>query len=64
MVNSKSTVAASNIIFGLFFGGFGEQIVRVTELNQLAQVHKRRVVRTTRSLLHVVGHDHDGVILF
>jgi len=36
-----------------------EQLLRSTELDQLAKVHECRLIRHPRGLLHVVRHDDD-----
>src|SRR5262249_45876437 len=42
----------------------GEHLARGIELDQLPEIHKGGKVGHARRLLHVVGHDHDRVILF
>ncbi len=41
-----------------------EHLVRGAHLHQLAQQEEGRLIADTRGLLHVVGDDDDGVILF
>ena len=57
-------VTTGDVVFCLLLGRVGEQRVGVAELDQLAHVHERGVVGNARRLLHVVGDDGDGVIIF
>src|SRR5471032_251415 len=59
-----STVTASDVVFSLFTRWRSEQRVGVAVFDQLTQIHEGGAVRTTRSLLHVVGHDNHCVIRF
>src|SRR5262249_44643765 len=42
----------------------GDHLARGIELDQLAQIHEGGEVGDARRLLHVVGDDHDRVVLF
>src|SRR4029079_8728997 len=41
----------------------GEDSGRFAEFHELAEIHECGEIGHTRSLLHVVGNDHDGVIV-
>src|SRR5215216_3728513 len=54
---------AGDVVLGASIARRGENLAGFAELDQLAQVHERGLVGDTRSLLHVVGDDRDGVVL-
>ena len=56
------TEATSDVILGFAALWLDENLVCFTKFHQFAQVHIGGVIRTTGSLLHVVRHDHDGIV--
>ncbi len=50
---------AGDIFLGSRVGGFGEDLLGRSDLDELAVEHERRAVGDARGLLHVVGDDHD-----
>src|SRR5712692_9461109 len=60
---SSSTEPAGDVVLSLLFLRLDEDLVGDTKLHQLAQIHIGSVVRNARRLLHVVGDDHDGVVV-
>ena len=46
-----------NVVLGLLLDRVDEDLLGVAVLDQLAQVEEGGVVRDSRGLLHVVGHD-------
>src|SRR5690625_3246008 len=59
----SSAEAAGDVILGLLLRGIRENGVGLVVLDQVTQVHERGEVRDPRGLLHVVGDDHDRVIV-
>src|SRR6185369_11875636 len=59
-----SSEAPGNVILGFLPPRLQEEIVGRPELDELSEVHVRREVGDPRRLLHVVGDDRDGVVLF
>ena len=57
------TEPAGDILLGALVVGRGENLFRRAEFHQLAQIHEGGVVGRARGLLHIVGHDDDGVIV-
>src|ERR1051326_3829154 len=57
------TEASTDIIFGFSLRGPLEEIDGRRVFDQVAAQEKARVLRHARRLLHVVRHDHDGVVL-
>ena len=55
------TVTACNIIFGAVFAWIGKDIRCFAKFNQMTQMEKGGALRNARGLLHIVGHDDDGV---
>ena len=53
-----------DVVFGFLARRFEEHLTRFAKLNQLAQIHIRRVIRATCRLLHVMSHDDNRVIFF
>src|SRR6516162_4647003 len=58
-----SAEAAGDVVLGAPVRGRGEHLARGVELDQLAEIHEGGIIRDARRLLHVVGHDGDGVIV-
>src|SRR5262249_35816290 len=56
--------AAGDVVLGTAVARRGEHFARQIELHQLAQIHEGGEIGHPRRLLHVVGHDDDGVVLF
>src|SRR5262249_53594883 len=56
--------AAGDIVLRASIARRGVHLARGVELDQLAQIHEGGEVGNARRLLHVVGDDHDRVILF
>src|SRR5215216_4152597 len=54
--------AAGDVILGLLASRLQEDLVGRAELDELAEIHVRRVVGHACRLLHIVGHDGDRVI--
>src|SRR5262245_13164554 len=50
-----------DVVLGTLVPGIGEERPGGSELDQLAQEEKARVIAHPGRLLHVVGDDHDGV---
>ena len=48
----------------MFLRRIREDLAGRIELDQLAQIEKCRVVRDAGSLLHIMGDDNDGELLF
>src|SRR5210317_2397681 len=61
---NSSTKPSGDVILGLGIVWVGENLIGGTELDNLPFVEKGRVVRDAGSLLHIVGDDDDGVMLF
>src|SRR3569833_2574293 len=53
-----------NVVFRAFVGGCREDLLCGVEFNDAAHEEEAGVLRHTRGLLHVVGHDNDRVVLF
>ncbi len=58
-----SAEATGDVILGLPLRRLREDHFGAVVLDQVAQVHEGGVVGHARGLLHVVGHDHDGVLV-
>src|SRR6185436_13132248 len=56
--------AAGDVVLRASIAGRGEHLARGVELDQLAQIHEGGEIGDARRLLHVVGDDHDRVVLF
>src|SRR3546814_11482763 len=56
-----SAVAAGDVILGTGFARVGEDFRRVAIFDQVAEMEKRRLLADARSLLHIVGDDHDRI---
>src|SRR5262245_6277584 len=56
--------AAGDIVLRASIARRGEHLARGIELDQLAQIHEGGEVGDARRLLHVMGDNHDRVILF
>src|SRR5215203_958495 len=52
-----------NIIFSLLTNRVREQLVRRSGLDQFALVKERRLIRHAGRLLHIVRHNHNGVLV-
>src|SRR5437016_2643694 len=59
----SSTKPAGNIVLGTSIARRGKNLARLVELDELAEIHERGLVGDARSLLHVVRHDGDRVLL-
>ena len=55
---------AGEVLFGPFVFRCGEQGLRAAGFDQLAEVHKQRVVRDPRRLRHIVRYDNDRELFF
>src|SRR5699024_3096275 len=66
---TRSAEAARDVVLGLLVHGVGEDGVGVVDLDEVAglagagDVEEPGAVRDAGGLLHVVGHDHDRVLL-
>src|SRR5699024_306224 len=66
---TRSAEAARDVVLGLLVRGVGEDGVGVVDLDEVAglagagDVEEPGAVRDAGGLLHVVGHDHDRVLL-
>src|SRR5437879_13831571 len=58
---SLSTEPSGDIRFSLLDLRLREELVRLADLDQAAEIHERGVIGYARGLLHVVRHDHDRV---
>ena len=58
----RSAESAGDVVLGQLLLRIGEHQVRRADLHQIAQVKVGRALRDACRLLHVVGHDRDGVI--
>src|SRR3954471_22345239 len=56
----SSAVAAGNVVPRPLDSGIGEDLRRVVELDEVAEVEEGGLLRDPRRLLHVVGDDDDG----
>jgi len=63
-ITGRLTKPPSDVVFGLFMLGVGEDAAGVAKLDQISQIHIRREIGYSRCLLHVVGDDDDGEICF
>src|SRR6476469_4853470 len=61
---NPSTEPARDVVLGFLALRFEEDVFRDAELHQIAEVHVRGVITATCRLLHVVGDDDHGVIVF
>src|SRR5205085_8577886 len=59
-----STEATGDVVLGPRLLWRRKERLRAIELDELAEVEKRRMVAHARRLLHVVRDDHDRVALF
>ncbi len=50
MFSDSLAITTGNVIFGLLVGGVGKHGISVIKFQQLAQIHKRGVVRDARCL--------------
>src|ERR1700721_999841 len=57
-----STEAAGDVIFGQLLLRIGENQIRRADLDQIALMEIGGTLRNPRRLLHIVGHDDNGVI--
>src|SRR3954447_1865879 len=61
--------SATDVVLGHLLTGIGEDLLGGVDLDQVPRptgaldIEERRHVARTAGLLHVVGHDHDGVLL-
>src|SRR5262245_21678442 len=55
--------AAGDVVLRAAIARSGEHLARGVELDQLAEIHEGGEVGDARRLLHVVGDDHDRVVL-
>src|SRR5262249_13647426 len=62
-LDAVSTKSASDVILGLLVLGLDEDRIGHVELDQLSEIHVRRVVGDPRSLLHIVRDDDYGEVL-
>src|SRR5215472_17080193 len=60
---NSSAEAAGDVVLGALIDRRREHLAGRVELHQFSQIHERRVVRDARSLLHVVGHDGNRVVV-
>src|SRR3954454_22451469 len=58
----RSTEAPGDVVLGFLAPGLEEELVRVPELDQLAEIHVGGVVGDARRLLHVMGHDGNRIV--
>src|SRR4051812_29523959 len=57
----SSAVAAGDVVAGALDPGVGEDLRRLPELDESAEVEEGGLLRDPRGLLHVMGDDDDGV---
>src|SRR3954453_14466851 len=62
--NRDLAEAAGDVVLRASIARRGEHLARVVELDQLAEIHEGGEIGDARRLLHVVGDDHDRVVLF
>ena len=55
---------SSDVVLSRFFLRASKDILSQTCFNQFAKIEKGCVVRDTRSLLHAMSHNYNGVIFF
>src|SRR4249919_1768757 len=55
---------AGDVVLRAAIARRGEHLARGVELDQLAEIHEGGEIGDARRLLHVVGDDHDRVVLF
>ena len=60
----RSTEPAADVFLGLFLNGVGKDFLGLAKLNEAAQIKERSMIGAPSSLLHVMGHDHDGELFF
>ena len=53
---------ARDVVLGALVGRVGEDLVGRIELDQMTCEKEAGILCNTRGLLHVVRHDHDGVL--
>src|ERR1700722_13335119 len=58
-----STEAAGDVVFSQLLLRIGENQLRRADFDQIAHVEIRGTLRYARRLLHVVGHDDDGIVV-
>src|SRR5450432_1111802 len=58
------TKTSRDVILGLFLARIGEDLRRIPHLDETPHVEESRLIGNAPSLLHVVGHDDDGVFFF
>src|ERR1017187_5127196 len=56
--------SAGDVVFRPFVGRIGEYFFRLIELDHLAQQEKPGELGHAGRLLHIMRHNHDGVLLF
>ena len=54
--------SSGDVVFGVLLFGFGEQLLGVTHLDQVALIEEGGHVADTGRLLHVVSDDDDRVV--
>src|ERR1019366_4156325 len=59
----SSTEPAGDVVLRASIARRCENLVGVVEFDQLAEIHEGGLVGHARGLLHVVGHDRNGVVL-
>ena len=54
----------SDILFSELVGWIGEDLTRLVDLDQFAQIHECSLISHPARLLHVVGHDRNAIVVF
>src|SRR5437016_14111337 len=58
-----SAETTRNIVLGALLGRAGEDFPRGPIFDQLAEIKESRMIRNPSRLLHIMGHDHNRIIL-
>ena len=62
MICNFLSEATTHVVLRLFPSGIAENLGSIVILDQLAEIKECRAIRDAGRLLHVVGHDDDGVL--
>src|SRR5580704_10818468 len=64
MLTPPLAEAAGDVVLGALYPGCGKDALGLVVLDQLAEIHKGRVIGAARRLLHVVRDDGDAIVRF